>query len=182
MGWILHSRIYAFPDLAQALCGSVRGQDDFMTSHSLHRNIDQIIQQTLQQHALTIAQKYSDRQRWVTAAQNLRAPFWDWATNSVPPPEVVSLTSVSILAAPGATPTNVPNPLYQYTFHPIDPSFPSPYDSWQTTIRSPDDPDSPDATTDVNYLIRYDFPVSESGISHSFFFSAKVHYSQCKMT
>jgi len=47
----------------------------------------------------------------------------------------------------------VQNPLYQYTFHPIDPSFPSPYDSWQTTIRSPDNPDSPDATTDVDYLI-----------------------------
>lgn len=140
-----------------------------MTSRSLHRNIDQMIQQALQQQALGIAQKYSDQQRWVTAAQNLRAPFWDWATNSVPPPEVVSLTTISILAAPGGTPTNVPNPLYQYSFHPIDPSFPSPYDSWQTTIRSPDNPDSPDASTDVDYLIGYDFPPFESSISHSSF-------------
>jgi len=173
MGWILHSRIHAFPNLAQALRGSIRGQDDFMRSLSLHRNIDQMIQQALQQQALGIAQKYSDRQRWVTAAQNLRAPFWDWATNSVPPPEVVSLTTISILAAPGGTPADVPNPLYQYSFHPIDPSFPSPYDSWQTTIRSPDNPDSPDASTDVDYLIRYDFPLFESSISHSSFYPPK---------
>jgi len=168
MGWILHSRIHDFPDLAQALCGSVRGQDDFMPSRPLHRNIDQIIQQAMQQHALTIAQNYSDQDRWVEAAYNLRAPYWDWATNSVPPPEVVSLTTVTILTAPGGTPTNVPNPLYQYTFNPIDPSFPSPYDAWRTTIRSPDNFDSPDATTDVDYLIRHDFPLSESSISHSF--------------
>jgi len=174
MGWILHSRFHAFPDLAQALCGSVRGQADFMTSRSLHRNIDQMIQQSLQQQALAIAQNYSDRQRWVTAAQNLRAPFWDWATNSVPPPEVISLTTISILAAPDGTPTDVPNPLYQYTFHPIDPSFPSPYDAWQTTIRSPDNPDSPDASTDVDYLIRYDSPLSESSTSHSSFSPPKI--------
>jgi tyrosinase len=82
----------------------------------------------------------------------LRAPYWDWATNSVPPAEVVSLTTVTILAAPDGNPTDVTNPLYQYTFNPIDPSFPSPYQYWQTTIRSPDNPGSPDATTDVQLL------------------------------
>ena len=168
MGWILHSRIRAFPDLAQALCGSVRGQDDFMASRPLHCNIDQIIQQALQQQALTIAQSYSDQASWGNAATALRAPYWDWATNSVPPPEVISLTTVSILAAPDGTPTDVPNPLYQYTFNPIEPTFPPPYASWPNTVRSPDT-DGPDATTDVNALTRHDFPLSESSISHSFF-------------
>ena len=168
MAWILHSLIRAFPDLAQALCGSVRGQDGFMASRPLHCNIDQIIQQALQQKALIIAQSYKDQFRWGNAATALRAPYWDWATNSVPPPEVVSLTTVSILRAPDETPTVVWNPLYQYTFHPIPQSFPPPYNSWQTTIRSPDTR-GPGSTTNVNRLIRHGFPLSESSISHSVF-------------
>ena len=112
----------------------------------------------VQQHALAIAQNYHDRQRWVDAAQTLRFPYWDWATNSVPPPQVIQQTTISILAAPDGSPTDVMNPLYQYTFNPNDISdFPQPWNSWQTTIRSPDDPDSPDATTDVQLLISYDF-------------------------
>ena len=120
-----------------------------------YHNTDRIIQQSLQQNALAIAQTYKDSQRWVSAAQNLRAPYWDWATNSVPPPEVISLTTVTVLAAPDGNPTDVTNPLYQYTFNPIDPSFTPPYQYWQTTIRSPDNPGSPDATTDVALLTQY---------------------------
>jgi len=47
----------------------------------------------------------------------------------------------------------VANPLIRYTFNPIDRSFPAPYSSWKTTIRHPDDPNSPDATTDVQALV-----------------------------
>jgi len=123
-----------------------------------YHNTDRIIQQSLQQNALAIAQTYKDKKRWVSAAQNLRAPYWDWATNSVPPAEVISLTTVTILAAPDGNPTDVTNPLYQYTFNPIDPSFKPPYQYWQTTIRSPDNPGSPDATTDVPLLTQYGPP------------------------
>jgi tyrosinase len=107
----------------------------------------------MQQHALEIAKTYSDSS-WLTAAQNLRAPYWDWATNIVPPAEVISLESVEIITADGNT-TPVPNPLFQYTFNPIDPSFPSPYSSWQTTIRHPDDPNSPNASTDIQALVQF---------------------------
>jgi tyrosinase len=111
----------------------------------------------MQSHALDIAKQYQiDQTSWLTAAQNLRAPYWDWATNTVPPPEVISLQSVNIITFDGST-ISVPNPLYQYTFHPIDPSFPPPYQSWQTTIRRPDNPNDPNATTDVQGLIKYDF-------------------------
>jgi tyrosinase len=110
----------------------------------------------MQQHALVIAKQYQDQQRWPSAAQNLRAPYWDWATNSVPPPEVISLQNVDIITPDGNT-TSVTNPLYQYPFNPIDPSFPAPYSDWQTTIRHPDDFNSPDATTDVQALTEYDF-------------------------
>jgi len=115
-----------------------------------------LYEQLLQQHALTIAKQYQDQDRWLGAAQNLRAPYWDWATKSVPPPEVLSLKDVGIIT-PESDGNTVPvtNPLYQYTFHPIDPSFPDhpyPYSSWKTTIRHPDHPKSPDATTDAQAL------------------------------
>ena len=36
---------------------------------------------------LTIAKTYRNNQpHWISVAQNLRAPYWDWATNNVPPP------------------------------------------------------------------------------------------------
>ncbi|KAF8263972.1 tyrosinase [Lactarius quietus] len=118
-----------------------------------HRPYVALYEQTLQQNALQIANTYQvDKQSWITAAQNLRAPYWDWATNSVPPAEVVSLPNVNIITPDGQT-TSVPNPLIQYTFNPIDPSFPDPYSNWPTTIRHPDDPNSPNATTDVQALI-----------------------------
>jgi hypothetical protein len=156
MGWILYSWICAFPYLAQALRDSVRGSYRITRSHSHYHNIDRIIQQLLQQHALVIAKRYQDQQRWLSAAQNLRAPYWDWATNSVPPPEVIALQTVDIITPDGNT-TTVQNPLYQYPFNPIDPSFPEPYSYWQTTIRHPDNPDSPDASTDSDALAQYDF-------------------------
>ncbi|KAI0297681.1 tyrosinase [Russula brevipes] len=102
-----------------------------------HRPYVALYEQVMQRHAIDIAGTYqTDRQRWVTAAQNLRAPYWDWASNSVPPDEVISLQNVNITTPDGRT-TSVPNPLYQYTFNPIDPSFPSPYRSWRTTVRHP---------------------------------------------
>ncbi|KAI0297678.1 photo-regulated tyrosinase [Russula brevipes] len=116
-----------------------------------HRPYVALYEQVLQRHALDIANRYQDKGRWVTAAQNLRAPFWDWATTSVPPPEVISLETVDIITPDGNT-TTVQNPLLQYPFNPIDSSFPSPYASWQTTIRHPDDANSDTATTDVQAL------------------------------
>jgi len=116
-----------------------------------HRPYVALYEQVLQQHALDIAKTYQDQQHWTSVAQNLRAPYWDWATNSVPPPEVVSLTTVNITTPDGKM-TSVENPLIKYTFNPIDPSFPSPYKSWKTTIRHPDNPNSPTATTDVQGL------------------------------
>ena len=121
----------------------------------------------MQSHALKIAEKYRvDKASWMTAAQNLRAPYWDWATNIVPPPEVISLQTVSIITFDGTART-VPNPLYQYTFHPIDSSFPSPYSGWKTTIRHPNPPNSPNSTTNVPGLIKYEFTSLHPSLSYS---------------
>lgn len=117
-----------------------------------HRPYVTLYEQVLQQHALEIANTYQvNKQHWVTVAQNLRAPYWDWATNSVPPDEVISLETVNIITPDGRK-TSVANPLLKYTFNPIDPSFPAPYKYWKTTIRHPDNPGSRNATTDVQAL------------------------------
>jgi tyrosinase len=112
------------------------------------------VQQALQRAAIQIAATYTvDQARFKQAALTLRQPYWDWAQNSVPPPEVISLDKVSIIA-PNGKKTQVNNPLRRYTFHPIDPSFPEPYSGWKTTLRFPDTTD-PDATDDVQQLTRY---------------------------
>jgi tyrosinase len=118
-----------------------------------HRPYMLAYEQLLNQHAVDIANTYQvDKENWVLSAQQLRLPYWDWAKNAVPPPEVISSATVNIVTPDGQT-TAVDNPLIQYPFNPIDPSFPAPYSSWQTTIRHPDDPSSPDATTDVQGLV-----------------------------
>jgi hypothetical protein len=145
----------------------------FVSFHEsyVRKDTHRIVQQVLQQHALDVAKTYrSDQQLWLNAAQNLRAPFWDWATNSVPPPEVVSLQTVNITTPDGKT-SSVPNPLLQYTFNPIDPSFPRPWGLLRTTIRSPTS--SASNVTDVQRLIRYDFTLPNPTFSH-LFFSTKV--------
>jgi tyrosinase len=121
----------------------------------VRNNIHRIEQQVFQQHALDVAKTYrNDQQLWLDAAQNLRAPYWDWATNSVPPPEVISMQTVNITTPDGKT-ASVPNPLLQYTFNPVDPSFPRPWGLLMTTVRSPS-PSAPNVT-DVPRLIRYGF-------------------------
>jgi hypothetical protein len=140
-----------------------------------------IIQQLLQQHAIAIAKTYkTDQQKWLAAAQNLRAPYWDWATKSVPPREVYALQTVNIITPDGKT-TAVTNPLYQYNFNPIDPSFPAPYKAWRTTIRNPDNPSSPNATTNSADLAQYDFTFPDSSLSHSFF-SIKGTWRRSRVT
>ncbi|KAJ7501106.1 hypothetical protein B0H11DRAFT_2224937 [Mycena galericulata] len=110
-----------------------------------------LFEQALQNAAITIAATYTVNQtQFKEAALALRQPYWDWASNAVPPPEVISLDRVSIIA-PNGQRIQVDNPLRRYTFHPIDPSFPPPYDAWQTTLRQPDTT-APDATDDVAML------------------------------
>ncbi|KAH9980148.1 hypothetical protein BGW80DRAFT_483046 [Lactifluus volemus] len=119
-----------------------------------HRPYVALYEQVMQTHALNIAKHYQvDTDSWRTAAENLRAPYWDWATpdNIIPPPEIISLQTVSITTFDGST-IPVMNPLYQYKFHPIEETFYPPFKLWQNTLRHPNPPGSPDATTDVQDL------------------------------
>ena len=108
----------------------------------------------LQQHALEVAETYiKDQDLWMAAAQTLRAPYWDWVVDILPPPEVISLENLSIIGSDGK-PTDVLNPLLHYRFHQTEQSFP---ERWRlpTTIRYPSH-EKPNMT-DVQALKRYEY-------------------------
>ncbi|KAF8188951.1 tyrosinase [Pholiota molesta] len=117
-----------------------------------HRPYVLLYEQILHRHAQEVAATYttSDKDAWVQAAAALRQPYWDWAANAVPPDQVIALKQVSI-TGPNGKKTTVDNPLYHYKFHPIDPSFPSPYSGWPTTLRQPNST-RPDATDNIPRL------------------------------
>jgi tyrosinase len=116
-----------------------------------HRPYVMLYEQILQQHAEEVAATYQvDQASWKQAAIDLRQPYWDWAANAIPPAEVISLKQVTI-TGPNGKKITVNNPLYHYTFHPIDPSFSEPYSGWQTTLRQPTS-SRPNATDNVTRL------------------------------
>ncbi|KZV72071.1 Di-copper centre-containing protein [Peniophora sp. CONT] len=119
---------------------------------SWHRPYGVVFEQLLNQKAVDIANTYTvDQGKYQSAAENLRSPYWDWAQNIIPPPEVIELTEVTI-TMPNGSRQAVANPLFTYHFHPIDPGFAdTPYTRWNSTLRYPTS-DGPDAKTDVGRM------------------------------
>lgn len=117
-------------------------------------------QQELQSHALEIAKLYTvDKDRWIAEATQFRVPYWDWASQAVPPDEVIRQQQVAIITPDSnGKKVLVPNPFLHYTFHPVDPSFEKPFASWRTTLRHPKPVNSPNAKSDVDELITLVFP------------------------
>ena len=115
------------------------------------------MQQVLQQRALEIvASDSSYDSQWKRAAEQLRAPYWDWASregNGVPPEEVIAQRDITIRTPQGTK--TMKNPLLSYTFHPkIDPSFRPPFSQWIETLRHPKPRDAPNAQTNVDELVK----------------------------
>ncbi|KAF8491513.1 hypothetical protein F5888DRAFT_1735991 [Russula emetica] len=77
------------------------------------------------------------------------------------PVGVLKLQSINIITTDDKT-SSVPNPfkLYQYTFNPVDRSFPSPRNGLKTTVRDPAPNTS--SMTNIQRLTRYDvsFPAT----------------------
>lgn len=74
-------------------------------------------QQILCKHARDIAaETASGNQEWKEAAENLRLPYWDWAIKKMPPPEVMTMTSIDVVKPDGTTMTIDQNPLFAYNF------------------------------------------------------------------
>ena len=75
------------------------------------------LKQIIWSGALQIANTYptSLRSRYQAAAQNLRIPYWDWASNSSMP-DLVNQPMISVNTPSGIL--NINNPLLMYSFHP----------------------------------------------------------------
>ncbi|KAI0770111.1 photo-regulated tyrosinase [Fomes fomentarius] len=117
-----------------------------------HRPYVVLYEQILQKHAMEIAETYTvDKERWKQAAEDLRQPFWDWAKNAVPPPEIISLERVKITRPDGST-VLVDNPFLRYRFRSSVSDFPDNLRHWPTTLRRPTT-EGKDAADNVSQMI-----------------------------
>ncbi|KAL1884276.1 hypothetical protein VTK73DRAFT_3260 [Phialemonium thermophilum] len=82
------------------------------------------------------------RQRYQTAANTFRIPYWDWAAH--PPagepvlPSSISGSSFVDIDGPSGV-QRIANPLFTYQFKPLEPSafVVAPWDEWEFTVRAP---------------------------------------------
>lgn len=86
------------------------------------------MKQSLYKSVQAVAAKFPAgalRDKYVAAAKDFRAPYFDWA--SQPPagtsafPSVLSSSTIRVVDVDGKT-KSVGNPLYQFNFHPVNPS------------------------------------------------------------
>ncbi|PBP21264.1 putative Tyrosinase [Diplocarpon rosae] len=107
-----------------------------------------MVTQVLQANVLRIAEQYPAgvRDQYMTAAANFRIPYWDWAavpeSGSVFPKSVGGSSSISVHGPAGVQ--TIQNPLYSYTFKPLDPAqLPEfPFNQFNQTVRYPSSQDS----------------------------------------
>lgn len=91
-----------------------------------HRPYLAAFEQVLHTWATSIASTWPEEevQEQLKAANSLRLPFWDWALDPATPegvmPESLRREKASVVY-PNGTRSEIPNPLYQYTFHPMNP-------------------------------------------------------------
>jgi tyrosinase len=83
-------------------------------------------QQVLSEHVLNIARKApaDQMERYLTAANEFRIPYWDWAqgTTAGPVPDIFTAPYLTIIDT-DRTPVVISNPLYSYTFDPVPEGF-----------------------------------------------------------
>src|ERR1700760_964394 len=100
----------------------------------LEMSLYNVIQKLVTQFPQTMQAKYT------AAAKDIRLPFWDWASKSSPTfPTSISSAQVTVTWTDGSTKV-IPNPLYAFRFHPIDPSpgdFDGFWSQFQSTLRYP---------------------------------------------
>jgi len=98
------------------------------------------------------------RDRYATAALALRIPYWDWA--QIPPvgqsviPTSITTKYINGLVTPTGVQNNVINPLFRYTFHPLNGSdmLYNPWASWPITYRYPNSDNSVTAVSQPSLL------------------------------
>ncbi|KAK3335847.1 tyrosinase precursor [Cercophora scortea] len=111
-----------------------------------HRPYMALYEQSLYISVQQVARQFPEgsvRDKYVAAAQDFRAPYFDWA--SQPPagspafPTALSSATIQVVDVDGKTKA-INNPLYQFTFHPLNPSrgdFTAQWNRYPTTVRYP---------------------------------------------
>lgn len=116
-----------------------------------HRPYLALYEQTLYGIIQTIASQFpaDTKDRYQKAASTFRIPYWDWAATPLNgdyfPASVGGSATVSVIQPTSAgKPVSIANPLYQTTFHPLNPvagDFAAlqgvPYNKWPSTLRYP---------------------------------------------
>lgn len=133
------------------------------------------MEQSLQAVAIQIVDALpdgADKTKFQGLAQQLRFPYWDWALD-LSPILPVSISSETIdITYPNGTQANIPNPLFQYNFHPLDPSdFSTPFDKWDHTVRNPaniSDPTLPSNNTESERVIELDHSWTRTSLYNLF--------------
>ncbi|KAF2471888.1 Di-copper centre-containing protein, partial [Lindgomyces ingoldianus] len=120
-----------------------------------HRPYLAAYEQILHERAVEIANEFprGEREKYQQSAAKLRLPYWDWAIT--PDSDGCMPTSLRHSTAnvtfPNGTTGEIPNPLYEYIFHPLSPGdFPLDgleFNVWKTTIRYPADGYAANATS-----------------------------------
>ncbi|KAF2651031.1 Di-copper centre-containing protein [Lophiostoma macrostomum CBS 122681] len=116
-----------------------------------HRPYLALVEQILHERAIEIANSFPEgesRRTYQETAKKLRIPYWDWAMD--PPDSAEGCMPASLrrttatVTLPNGTVSEIPNPLYQYKFHPRKPDDWTllteagyPFYAWDTTVRSP---------------------------------------------
>ncbi|CAN9380981.1 unnamed protein product [Alternaria alternata] len=92
-------------------------------------------------------------ERYLTAANEFRIPYWDWAqgTTAGPVPDIFTAPYLTIIDT-DRTPVVISNPLYSYTFDPVPEGFDMKWRQMSTTIRWPEN-DSPNATSQQSKFV-----------------------------
>ncbi|KAK3333928.1 hypothetical protein B0T19DRAFT_491238 [Cercophora scortea] len=101
-----------------------------------HRPYVALFEQTLVSHAVAIASQYPANiaPTYLSAAQTLRQPYWDWAAEPLLPPATTT-PNITITSPRGSI--TIPNPLYSYRFQPgsLQSTFPGSLSQYNQTIR-----------------------------------------------
>jgi len=108
-----------------------------------HRPYLALYEQRVSFYAKQVANEFpagAQRDAAVAAANDLRIPYWDWAANNNPdlPPSITNPTAS--VTRPNGNQVSIPNPLFQYNFHPLTASdFGNfrPFSYWDATKRAP---------------------------------------------
>ncbi|KAK3061813.1 hypothetical protein LTS18_005385 [Coniosporium uncinatum] len=97
------------------------------------------------------------QQRYLTAARNLRLPYYDWAQNAPSGqsslPEILIQPQVQVMLANGTQ--MIDNPLYSYRFKDTEPLYWFPFVIWQNTLRWPTSNSSADAQSQEDKVRQY---------------------------